>query len=140
MKSDYEIFSYSVLIMEKHLDSFGHVNNAAYLELYEEARWDFITKHGFGLERIKKEKKGPVVLEANLKFKKELLNREVITILSTSRSIIRDKIMTLEQQMIKADGSIASELLLTVGFFDLSSRQLIPPEEGWLKAVGFKVK
>jgi YbgC/YbaW family acyl-CoA thioester hydrolase len=139
MKSDYEIFSYSVLIMEKHLDSFGHVNNAAYLELYEEARWDFITKHGFGLERIKKEKKGPVVLEANLKFKKELLNREVITILSTSRNIIRDKIMTLEQQMIKADGSIASELLLTVGFFDLSSRQLIPPEEGWLKAVGFKV-
>jgi acyl-CoA thioester hydrolase len=140
MKSDYEIFSYSVLIMEKHLDSFGHVNNAAYLELYEEARWDFITKHGFGLERIKKEKKGPVVLEANLKFKKELFNRELITILSTSRNIIRDKIMTLEQHMIKADGSIASELILTVGFFDLSSRQLIPPEEGWLKAVGFKVK
>jgi len=139
MKSDYEIFSYSVLIMEKHLDSFGHVNNAAYLELFEEARWDFITNHGFGLERIKKEKKGPIVLEANLKFKKELLNRELITILSTSRKIIREKIMTLEQHMIKADGSIASELLLTVGFFDLSSRHLIPPEEGWLKAVGFKV-
>ena len=46
------IFRYPLTILEKHLDSFGHVNNATYLHLYEEARWDFITKRGFGLARV----------------------------------------------------------------------------------------
>ena len=51
---DTPIFEYQVLIQEVHLDSFGHVNNAAYVMLYEEARWDFITKQGFGLDYIQK--------------------------------------------------------------------------------------
>ncbi len=42
--------SYDVLILESHLDTFGHVNNAAYLTLFEESRWDFITKNGYGLK------------------------------------------------------------------------------------------
>ena len=29
-----------------HLDGYGHVNNARYLEFLEEARWDFIEKTG----------------------------------------------------------------------------------------------
>jgi len=45
-------FEYEVQIKEMHLDSFGHVNNAAYVMLYEEARWDFITRNGFGLDYV----------------------------------------------------------------------------------------
>ncbi len=44
--------TYEVLILESYLDSFGHVNNAAYLTLFEEARWDFITKNGYGLNKV----------------------------------------------------------------------------------------
>ena len=138
MESKNEIFRYEVLIKEQYLDSFGHMNNAAYLVLYEEARWDFITKNDYGLDYIHKNHKGPVVLEANLQFKREILNREIITILSTSRDVIRDRIMTLEQNMIKPDGTLASKLMLTVGFFDLKERTLIPPDQHWLDAVGFK--
>ena len=36
-------FIYHTQIKEKDLDTLGHVNNAKYLELFEEARWDFIT-------------------------------------------------------------------------------------------------
>ena len=32
-----EIFYYRTQVRERHLDSFGHMNNACYLELYEEA-------------------------------------------------------------------------------------------------------
>ena len=42
----FKIFTYEMLIKEKHLDTFGHVNNATYFELLEEARWDFITNNG----------------------------------------------------------------------------------------------
>ena len=66
------VFEYDLLIQEFHLDSFGHVNNAIYVELYEEARWDFITKSGFGLDYIQLHQKGPVILDLKVRFRREL--------------------------------------------------------------------
>jgi YbgC/YbaW family acyl-CoA thioester hydrolase len=132
------VFEYEVLIREMHLDSFGHVNNAAYVMLYEEARWDFITKHGFGLEYVLKHQVGPVILDLNVRFKRELKNRETIKITSKTIEIVSPKIMVLEQQMIKADGKVASEAKFTIGFFDMKERKLIDANPEWLKAVGIK--
>ena len=130
------MFEYEVLIRELHLDSFGHVNNAAYVQLYEEARWDFITKNGFGLDYIQKHQIGPVILDLKVRFRRELINREKIKILSRTIEIVNSKVMVLEQSMIKADGKLASDALFTVGFFDLKERKLINASPEWLKAVG----
>ncbi len=48
----YQEHEYQLLIHEGHLDSFGHVNNATYLNLFEEARWDWITARGYGLKEM----------------------------------------------------------------------------------------
>ncbi len=124
---------------EFHLDTFGHVNNAQYLALYEEARWDFITINGFGLDRIKREQAGPVLLETTVKFKRELVNRELITIRSTPGEM-NGKIMSINQEMIKPDGKTASEARFSIGFMDLKERKLIAPPEEWLKACGYNLK
>ena len=136
--NDNTTFEYEVLIREAHLDSFGHVNNAAYVQLYEEARWDFITKNGFGLDYVLKNQIGPVILDIKVRFKRELINREVIKITSKTVEIINPKMMVLEQTMYKADGKIASDALFTVGFFDMQTRKLINAHPDWLKAVGIK--
>jgi len=128
-------FSYELMINESHLDSFGHVNNATYLELYEEARWDFITAGNFGLERIQKDGIGPVILEINVKFKKELVNREKITIKTQYGGMKNKLIMELTQQMIKIDSQIASEAVLAIGLFDLRERKLITPTTDWMNAI-----
>lgn len=133
-----EIFEYEIVIKESHLDSFGHVNNAVYVQLYEEARWDFITKNGFGLDVIQRNQVGPVLLDLQVRFKREIKNREVIKIQSQTREIINAKMMVLEQKMIKSDGKIASDAVFTVGFFDMKSRKLIDADPSWLKAVGVK--
>lgn len=133
-----EIFEYELVIKESHLDSFGHVNNAVYVQLYEEARWDFITKNGFGLEVIQKEQVGPVLLDLQVKFKREIKNREIIKIQSQTRELMNSKMMVLEQKMIKSDGRIASEAVFTVGFFDMKLRKLIDASPSWLRAVGIK--
>ena len=133
-----EVFEYEILIKECHLDSFGHVNNAVYVQLYEEARWDFITKNGFGLEVIQRDQVGPVLLDLQVKFRREIKNREVIKIQSQTREILSSKMMVLDQKMIKADGKIASEAVFTVGFFDMKQRKLIEANPLWLKAVGVK--
>lgn len=130
------IFEYEVVIKESHLDSFGHVNNAVYVQLYEEARWDFITKNGFGLDVIQRDQVGPVLLDLSVKFNRELKNREVIIIKSQAKEILNSKMMVLEQKMYKSDGTIASEATFTVGFFDMRARKLIKATPEWIKAVG----
>lgn len=126
---------YEVVIRESHLDSFGHVNNAAYLTLFEEARWDFITRNGYGLQRVQELQQGPIVLELNIKFKNEITLREKIRItLELVNS--RGKISHFRQEMIKQDGTVATELELTFGLFDLKTRRLIDPTPEWKKAAG----
>jgi len=132
------MFEYQVLIKENHLDSFGHVNNAVYIQLYEEARWDFITTNGFGLDIVQQHQKGPVLLDLQVRFKREIKNREMIKITSQTIEIRNSKIIILEQKMLKADGKVASEALFTVGFFDMKKRKLINAEPEWLIAIGVK--
>lgn len=130
-------FQYNMQILETHLDSFGHVNNAVYLEIFEAARWDFITNGGYGLDEIHKLKQGPVVLDVHCRFKRELKNRECVTIISQSEAW-NSKIGKIHQQIIKEDGSIACEASFTVGFMDLVQRKLVAPTPKWLQAVGLK--
>lgn len=127
---------YTMQILEHHLDSFGHVNNAKYLELYEQARWDFITTNEYGLEAIVRRQQGPIVLDVNCRFRRELKNREQIKILSQTLEM-NSKIMKMSQKILKEDGQVASEALFTFGFMDLKLRKLIEPPDEWIKAIGF---
>lgn len=129
--------TYKLIIKENHVDSYGHVNNATYLALYEEARWEVITPRGFGFKDIHKMKQGPVILEVNLKFKREIGLRENITI-TTQLLEYKGKVGQMLQQMIKDDGTVASEALLTFGLFDLKARKLIEPTPEWKKALGME--
>jgi acyl-CoA thioester hydrolase len=128
------IWKYPILIREAHLDTFGHVNNATYLELYEEARWEIITKNGYGLKTVQQLKQGPVILEVSLKFLHELKLREEIVI-TTELVHYTGRVGQLKQQMLKADGAVASEALFTMGLFDLAHRKLIEPTPAWKAAL-----
>jgi YbgC/YbaW family acyl-CoA thioester hydrolase len=128
-------FDYRLMIRESYLDTFGHMNNATYLSLFEEARWELITRNGYGLHEVQKRKQGPVILEVNLKFMKELKLREEILI-RTELLDYKSKIGQLKQQMINAKGEVASEATFTFGLFDLENRRLIPATPEWQKAIG----
>jgi thioesterase-3 len=132
-------FDYQFLVRECHLDTFGHVNNATYFQLFEEARWDIISPRGYGLAEVQKRRKGPVILDAQIKFLKELKLREMITIRSVMLPF-EGKVSKIKQTMLKPDGSLACEVSFTVGFFDLEARKLIPPSPEWLYAIGLSAE
>lgn len=127
---------YSLLITENHLDTLGHVNNATYLELYEQARWEMITQNGYGLEKVKESGLGPVILDLFLTFKAEIRNREKICIETEFVEMKNSLVMTLHQRMLKSDQKVASSLELSVGVMDLGQRKLVRPSSDWLKAIG----
>lgn len=126
---------YSLVIKEHHVDSLGHMNNATYLALYEEARWEVITSRGYGFQEVQKRRQGPVILEINIKFLREILLREEITI-TVEMLDYKGKIGRMRQQMLKEDGTVASEALITYGLFDMKERRLIEPTAEWKQAVG----
>lgn len=124
-----------VFISEAHLDTFGHLNNARYLELFEQARWDLITERGFGIDVIRRMRHGPTILQVELKFLRELTAREPILIRTELLDYER-KVGHLCQRMIKADGAVACEATFTFALFHLDERRLIEPTPEWAYAVG----
>ena len=129
--------NYPLVIREFHIDTFGHVNNATYLQIMEEARWEMITERGYGLQAVRESKLGPVILEVNLKFLRELRLREKINI-QTELIEYKGKIGKLRQSILKDNDEVAAEAIFTFGLFDLKARKLVDPTDAWKKAVGME--
>lgn len=129
------VHSYQLIIQESHLDTFGHVNNATYLELFEQARWQLITDNGYGLDEIQRRQAGPTILEINLRFSREVQNRERVTIRSWTESYT-GKIHRLKQQLFNASDVLCCDAAFVIGLFDLKARRLILPTPEWLRGVG----
>lgn len=128
------IFYYELMIREHHLDSYGHVNNATYVQILEEARWESITRQGYGYQTVQKTRKGPVILELDIKFLKELKLREKIRI-SVQTDPMRGKIGVIHQKIFKEGDVLAAEARVVYGMFDLDARKLISPPSEWLDAI-----
>ena len=135
--AEFKIFKYPLLIKEQHLDTFSHVNNATYLQLLEEARWEFLNEHGFDLQTIHKNGIGPVVLEFHIQFLKELTLRQYVSIESQMLSYEK-KIGVMQQNILDEQGNVCCKAKMTFGFFDLKLRKLIFPSTQWLNAIGIE--
>lgn len=131
-----KVFSYPVIIRESHLDTFGHVNNATYLQIYEEARWELATELGFGLESVKTTGVGMTVLEAKVRFLRELRLRKKVNVV-TQLGELRGKVFMFSQKMVDEDGTVASDAEFTMALFDLAARKLVPPTPEWLERLGW---
>ncbi len=128
------IFYYEMIIREHHLDSYGHVNNATYVQILEEARWESITQSGYGFKEVQALKKGPVILDIQVQFRKEIKLRDKIKI-SVESDPMKGKIGVINQKIYKEDGLVSVEAKVTYGMFDLVTRKLIDPTPEWLAAI-----
>jgi len=129
------MYLFETVVQETYLDIFGHMNNARYLELFEQARWDLITQRGFGLKKIQESGQGPVILEAHLRFIKELKHRDKIKI-SVEATEYNGKIGKLKQEMFNDKNEVCAELIVVLAFFDLKTRKIILPTPEWKTAIG----
>lgn len=139
----YPAHVYPIVIRPSQIDVFGHVNNAKYLEIFEEARWDLIERAGFGLKRIQRDGVGPVILEAKLQFRRELAKGDRCEV-RTQTTKIKGKIFWLEQKLLRASDQVSGDVTwseacvaeFTGGLFDLGARKLVEPTPDWLRAIG----
>lgn len=139
---EFAVHEYRVLIHEGHLDTFGHVNNATYLQLFEAARWDWITAGGYGLAQIRETQQGPTILACSLQFPREITNRQEILIRSWVGAYA-SKVADVHQEMWRvspeeAEPTLCCSAKFTMALFDLTARKLIPPTPRWLACLGMQ--
>ena len=91
--------------------------------------------NGFGVEKIQGYGFGPVLLEASIRFKREIKLREKILV-TTRLQEQKGLLSFVYQEMVKEDGQVGAEGTFVIGLFDLKTRKLIRPTPEWKRAIG----
>ncbi len=123
-------FIYETVVKDSQIDVFGHVNNVYYIQYFEEARWSLGDESGFGREYAEKERKGLIVIDFYVRFRKELRAQEKVRVVSEVLQY-RKKLVKLEQKIYGESGEVACNGLVTLALFDVKDRKIIPCPDEW---------
>ena len=132
----YKEFIHPVIIKESYVDFYGHINNAKYIQIFEEVRWEICVASGLTIKAIQQSGLGPVVLGVDVQFRKEIASREKINV-HTQFENFDQKVGLLDQKMIKENGDLACTAKFKIGIWEMSTRKLISPPDNWKIAFGF---
>ncbi len=114
-----------------HADFYGHVNNARYLEFFEEDRWACLESV---IDLRKLAKKGFVflVVNINVNYRKAVGVGEILLV-STVLDRIGTKSGVLKQEIVlKESKEVAADALVTFVIIDASGKAV--PMDGEIKA------
>ena len=110
-----------------HTDSFGHVNNAKYLELLEEARWRYAEDNGL-MTLLEQANLGFIIIDMRLRFRDEVVEGDRITV-STQLLTLGSGSGEVEQLVRKEGQSkIALKSLFHFILVDRETRTPVPIE------------
>lgn len=89
---------YEIAVLNYHLDGYGHVNNARYLEFLEAARWHF-----FGVHTLREDlcAANLVVSRADIRYRQAAKLDDVLHIHSTLTSV-QSRQVILSQRVVQA--------------------------------------
>jgi thioesterase-3 len=125
--------SKTIKVRGYHLDLYGHVNNARYLEFLEEARWSFFEDCG-DLPRFLASTQALIVVNINIDYRFPATMGNELRIESTIQSV-RNRSVIIHQQVSLADsGKLVAEADVTFVAFD-STQQRAAPLNAELKAL-----
>ena len=119
------VFSVPVTVRGYELDTQGHLNQAVYLQYSEHARWELLAAAGIQQNAMVAGGIGPVVLEANIKYLRELRGGEEVDV-TCEFGWAEGKVFQLKQQIVKKDGTVCADIVLVGGILDLRARKLVP--------------
>lgn len=111
-----------------HLDLYGHVNNARYLEFLEEARWDMLESH-LDLGDWKKRGYAFVVVNININYRHAASLGDIIEIRS-ALSEIKTKSAKVHQVItLTGTNKPVADADITFVIVDINSNKVVPIED-----------
>jgi acyl-CoA thioester hydrolase len=131
-----EPFRVLVAVRGYELDVNGHLNWANYLHYAEHARWECLRAAGLTYPVLDGAGLGPVNLEANVRFLRELRDGEDIAV-SCAFEWGEGKTFRVRQEFTRggADGELAAEVTTVSGVISQAERRLVTDPAGRLRAL-----
>jgi len=109
-----------------HADFYGHVNNARYLEFFEEDRWARLESH-IDLMKWAARGLGFLVVNINVNYRKAVQVGHTVVV-TTGIEQVNQKSAVLKQEIqFKGSGEVAADALITFVIID-SSGKAVPLE------------
>jgi thioesterase-3 len=100
-----------------HLDLYGHVNNARYLEFLEEARWGFTDTHG-SLEYFTQAGIAFVIVNVNINYRRAALMGEALRIETAMKKIGSRSAVIHQVVKLKNTDTVVADADVTFVIFD----------------------
>jgi len=117
-----------------HEDRFGHVNNARYLELLEEARWDHLQERGVDSRFLKTHGVFPVVVRLTIAYRRPASAGDELDIETRVVGGGRRKIIIAQEARFAGADDTCIEAEMTVVFLDERTGRPVPLCEDLLRA------
>jgi acyl-CoA thioester hydrolase len=128
------VFSVQLTARQYEVDFNGHLNNAAYYNWADHVRMEFLRRAGVVPETFIENKVGPVILEAQARYLRELRIGEHVTV-TCEPTYGSGKTFTFLHCFIRGDGVMATEFVKIMGMLDHGTRRLVADPHRILRAL-----
>lgn len=107
-----------------HLDIYGHVNNARYLEFLEEARWSYFEQHNT-LEVFAERQLAFVLVNINISYRRPGFPDDVLEI-HTHIQKVGNKSCVIEQEIfLENSDTLIADATVTFALMDMNTNKAI---------------
>jgi len=117
--------------MWSHVDPNFHLRGSVYFDFCDQVRVSYFKEQGMPMLAWRKYNAGPILLEQHIRYFKEILMEETVSVEARHIGLSEDKRFSrVQHRFVKADGTEAARVEVTVAFMDLNARKLMPaPDE-----------
>ena len=117
-----------------HEDRFGHVNNARYLELLEDARWEHLEERGLSAAFLKEHGIFPVVVRLSIAYRRPASAGDILDITADVVRLGRRKIVIGQKALLVPSGEVVVEAEVTAVLLDEATGRPVPLSDEILRA------
>ena len=117
----------TVRVRFSEMDPYGHVNHVVFLAYLEQGRVDLLDELGWGLDRMREQGLGVIVIEAEIRYHAPARYGDLLTV-RTGIESMRRLSSWWRQEVHRGDTLIASARVRG-GSVDLAGSPMTPPAE-----------
>lgn len=119
---------YRLKVRSYDLDSFGHVNNAVYLNYLEEARCDYLEQLGLSFNSFHEWKAYAFVVSAEIAYKSPAKFNDVLDIRGVFSDVKRSSFTINYELMNKTTAKLCAVAKMSFAFVDANGKVIAMPE------------
>jgi 3-oxoadipate enol-lactonase len=109
-------------------DAYGHLNEAAYLTVFERARWEALAR-GPGADLFRRHGVWPAVRSAAIEFHKPAFPGDVLSVDFRLESLGRTSLAVAQSAVRCTDGAVLADVKITFVMVDTAGRPVAVPDE-----------